>query len=161
MALVSIDELMGRSFHIPSYQRGYRWGKVEVEALLNDLKEFYLSNPKTNEFYCLQPIVLYNNPKKHEQELLNGQQSTLELLDGQQRLTTIYILATYLEDARDLLGLGSTVYSITYATRNGSEEFLKNKKFKTDASGNIDYYYMAQAYKVIKEWFEENEENNN
>ena len=159
MALVSIDELMGRSFHIPSYQRGYRWGKVEVEAFLNDLKEFYLSNPKTNEFYCLQPIVLYNNPKKHEQELLNGQRSTLELLDGQQRLTTIYILATYLEDARDLLGLGSTVYSITYATRNNSEEFLKNKKFKTDASDNIDYYYMAQAYKVIKKWFEENEEN--
>ncbi len=149
MALVSIDELMGRSFHIPSYQRGYRWGKVEVEALLNDLKEFYLSNPKTNEFYCLQPIVLYNNPKKHEQELL----------DGQQRLTTIYILATYLEDARDLLGLGSTVYGITYATRNGSQSFLKNKNFKTPTHNNVDYYYMAEAYKVIKEWFEENEEN--
>lgn len=149
MALVSIDELMGRSFHIPSYQRGYRWGNVEVEALLNDLKEFYSSNPERDEFYCLQPIVLYNNPENHEKELL----------DGQQRLTTIYILATYLEEVRELLGLGSSLFSITYATRNGSEMFLKDKKFKTPTNDNVDYYYMAQAYQTIKKWFEENEEN--
>lgn len=146
MALVSIDELMGRSFHIPSYQRGYRWGRVEVEALLNDLKEFYLSNSKTDEFYCLQPIVLYNNPETHKQELL----------DGQQRLTTIYILATYLAEVRDTLGLGSSLFNITYATRDNSEEFLKDKKFKTHTDDNVDYYYMAQAYKVIEDWFKEN-----
>ena len=152
MALVSIDELMGRSFHIPSYQRGYRWGNVEVEALLNDLKEFYSSNPERDEFYCLQPIVLYNNPATHKQELL----------DGQQRLTTIYILATYLEEERERLGLGSSLFSITYATRDGSEVFLKDKKFKTptnDTDDNVDYYYMAQAYQTIKKWFEKNEKN--
>lgn len=42
MAITSIDKLMGRTFFVPGYQRGYRWGRQEVEALLNDLWEFYL-----------------------------------------------------------------------------------------------------------------------
>jgi hypothetical protein len=58
MALVSIDQLMGRAFHISSYQRGYRWTEVEVKALLDDLWEFARRRPDNNEFYCLQPIVL-------------------------------------------------------------------------------------------------------
>ncbi len=49
---------MGRAFHIPSYQRGYRWTEVEVKALLDDLWEFAQREPNKHEFYCLQPIVL-------------------------------------------------------------------------------------------------------
>ena len=70
MAITSIDKLMGRTFFVPSYQRGYRWGRQEVEALLNDLWEFYLQTKEKkdeeerenlleenkNVFYCLQPI---------------------------------------------------------------------------------------------------------
>lgn len=54
MAITSIDKLMGRTFFVPSYQRGYRWGRQEVEALLNDLWEFYLqTDGEKNVFYCL------------------------------------------------------------------------------------------------------------
>ena len=61
MALVSVDGLMGRAFHIPSYQRAYRWTEVEVKALLDDLWEFAQRRPSKNEFYCLQSIVLKEN----------------------------------------------------------------------------------------------------
>jgi len=142
MALVSINELMGRSFHIPSYQRGYRWGRTEVEALLNDLKEFIESDPGKNEFYCLQPIVLSKN--------LEGLD---ELLDGQQRLTTLYLLLSYLEEARNTLGFDEQLFSLTYATRPDSERFLKEGRFKTHTKENIDYYYMSEAYGCIDEWF--------
>ena len=90
MAITSIDKLMGRTFFVPGYQRGYRWGRQEVEALLNDLWEFYLqtngkknlqTDGEKNTFYCLQPIVLYKDEQARE-----------NLLDGQQRLTTIYLL---------------------------------------------------------------------
>ena len=82
MAITSIDKLMGRTFFVPGYQRGYRWGRQEVEALLNDLWEFYLqTDGEKNVFYCLQPIVLYKDEQARE-----------NLLDGQQRLTTIYLL---------------------------------------------------------------------
>ena len=49
---------MDRAFHIPSYQRGYRWTEVEVKALLDDLWEFAQRTTSKNEFYCPQPIVL-------------------------------------------------------------------------------------------------------
>lgn len=75
MAITSIDKLMGRTFFVPSYQRGYRWGRQEVEALLNDLWEFYLqTNGEKNVFYCLQPIVLYKDEQARE-NLLDGQQA--------------------------------------------------------------------------------------
>lgn len=73
MAITSIDKLMGRTFFVPCYQRGYRWGRQEVEALLNDLWEFYLqTDGEKNTFYCLQPIVLYKDEQARE-NLLDGQ----------------------------------------------------------------------------------------
>ncbi len=39
-------ELLGMSFNIPSYQRGYRWEKENVEALLNDVQEFATKTKK-------------------------------------------------------------------------------------------------------------------
>ena len=46
-----VGDIEGK-FHIPSYQRGYRWGKNEVTRLLEDI----FSNGENN--YCLQPIVV-------------------------------------------------------------------------------------------------------
>ena len=62
------------SFYIPSYQRGYRWSETEVVRLLDDIYQ----NGKKN--YCLQPVVVR---KKEDQ---------YELIDGQQRLTTLYLI---------------------------------------------------------------------
>ena len=45
-------ELLGMHFNIPNYQRGYRWEKEHIEALLNDLQEFALKEGKEpDEFY--------------------------------------------------------------------------------------------------------------
>lgn len=147
MALKSIDELMGRSFVIPSYQRGYRWGRLEVTAMLNDLWEFRMEEPSRAQFYCLQPIVLYHNSTTNQ----------LELLDGQQRLTTLYILLSYLDDKRKEDGYTKLLFTLRYATRAGSETFLQTKGFTRldeEAMRNIDYYHMAQAYGAITDWFE-------
>ena len=38
-----VADLMGKQFRIPSYQRGYRWERKQIEQLLNDLAEFALS----------------------------------------------------------------------------------------------------------------------
>ena len=67
-------------FHIPAYQRGYRW-KEEVDMLLNDIKGI-----NEGENYSLQPIVI---KKKAEKEY--------ELIDGQQRLTTIFLIYRYIK----------------------------------------------------------------
>ena len=76
-------------FNIPNYQRGYRWEKEHVQALLNDLQEFALKDNKgKDEFYCLQPIVVRKN------NILSQEQGhdVFDLLDGQQRLTTLWLI---------------------------------------------------------------------
>lgn len=146
MAITSIDKLMGRTFFVPSYQRGYRWGRQEVEALLNDLWEFYLqTDGEKNVFYCLQPIVLYKDEQARE-----------NLLDGQQRLTTIYLLLSYLDSRRREEGYDKPLFTLEYATREDSADFLAKKLFAPEESevvSNVDYHYMRAAYGYIKDWF--------
>ena len=46
-------------FNIPSYQRGYRWDKKQVEDLLKDIWDFARNDEKKkSDFYCLQPVVV-------------------------------------------------------------------------------------------------------
>ena len=66
-------------FHIPSYQRPYAWTEDEANTLFDDLYDFYQTNPKEN--YFLGSVVLVKNEKPHA-----------EVIDGQQRLTTLTIL---------------------------------------------------------------------
>ena len=79
--IISLENLVNDQFVIPTYQRGYRWTRSQVEDLLNDLKEFEDNNTKSDtDYYCLQPLVV----KEY-----NG---IYRLIDGQQRLTTIWLL---------------------------------------------------------------------
>ncbi|MFC2561261.1 DUF262 domain-containing protein [Porphyromonas pasteri] len=161
MAITSIDKLMGRTFFVPSYQRGYRWGRQEVEALLNDLWEFYLQTEEKpdeeerenlleknkNLFYCLQPVVLYKDKDEQARE---------NLLDGQQRLTTIYLLLSYLDSRRREEGYDKPLFTLEYATREDSADFLAKKLFapeESEVASNVDYHYMRAAYGYIKDWF--------
>ena len=147
--LKTVNDLSDYSFLIPSYQRGYRWTKQEIVDLLDDIKEFEpreILNSKDKTWYCLQPIVV----KRLENNVV-------EVVDGQQRLTTIYLILFYLnqdfvEERRDKL------YSIDYQTRPKSKDFLLNPS-KVDDS-NIDFYYINKAYEAIKEWFEKNNKQN-
>ena len=74
----TIAELKDHRFYVPSYQRGYRWTEHEVTALLDDIYEFSTEGGKR---YCLQPLIV-----KHRDD------GSFEVVDGQQRLTTVYIL---------------------------------------------------------------------
>lgn len=153
IGLKTIGELSGLSFFIPNYQRGYRWTRQQVKDLLNDINEFDASK---DGFYCLQPLVvrLCNEndivAKIHERnklseirEILNKSVGKWEVIDGQQRLTTIYIILRCLDSDES--------YSLEYATRAKSRKFLLNMD-KYDERDNIDFYYMAQAKKTVNEW---------
>lgn len=126
-------------FFIPSYQRGYRWDKIEVTALLDDLLEFLLVNTNKSETYCLQPVVV--------KELNDG---SYEVLDGQQRLTTLFILLSYLKKDDSEINL----FKLEYETRKDSESFLQNLSNEIN-NENPDYYYISQAYNCIDSWFDE------
>lgn len=74
------------SFLIPDYQRPYAWGEVECKTLWEDLFAFSFPNDNCDQFneddeYFLGPIVTFKNDDKK-----------LEIIDGQQRLTTLMLL---------------------------------------------------------------------
>jgi uncharacterized protein with ParB-like and HNH nuclease domain len=140
-----IIDLFGMKFNIPHYQRGYRWEKQEVVELLDDLWSFY-QTAQNGEFYCLQPIVVQNQ-----------KDGIYDVLDGQQRLTTLYLILSFLEERRLEDGYQDTLFELKYETRKGSENFLAEKKFKSEnADKNIDFYHICNAFEYIRIWFSEN-----
>lgn len=73
-------------FIIPDYQRPYAWTEEECQTLWEDIFEFSFPEGKYNQFnndeeYYLGPIVTFKN-----------NEGKLEVIDGQQRLTTIMLL---------------------------------------------------------------------
>lgn len=151
ICVIPFYKLLKKKFIIPPYQRGYRWDKEQLEALLNDLQEFIKNNVKKNmsggetgTYYCLQPVVVV--PDVH----MGG----YVVVDGQQRLTTVFLLLHYLRNEQEW---NFPIFSLSMPSRDVEEEYLCNKKFKNQASeeevGNIDIFYIRQAYDTIAGWF--------
>lgn len=165
----AVSELLGMNFFIPGYQRGYRWAEQQVNDLLNDINEF---EPENGSWYCLQPLVTKKTilninqfktdiqDKTELQDITDAlnKQIRYEVIDGQQRLTTIYLILSYLE--KDTKKAESAeqkkTYSIEYETREDSKEFLEkvSGKNEDEAQSNIDFFYMHKAYKTINNFFE-------
>lgn len=76
---IPVSAIYGDYFMTPSYQRGYRWTRPQIEDLLNDFKDF-AKTKGSDDYYCLQPLVVARDKDEYR------------VIDGQQRLTTIWML---------------------------------------------------------------------
>lgn len=128
-------------FVIPSFQRGYRWEEKQVTDLLEDIKQFANDNVKSDSYF-LQPIVV-------KATWYQGKEAW-EVLDGQQRLTTMLLLLKRLmrrlgEEEREQYE--NALYEIVYTNRPQLDFDAPN------ASDNIDSYYLSEAKSVIDNWF--------
>ena len=149
LGLKPISEIITTKTHffVDTYQRGYKWDKQQVNDLLNDINEFEIAGK--DDFYCLQPVVV----KKKD--------NRIELIDGQQRMTTIFIILSFLDKEK---------FTIDYQTREKSATFLNSiisnnkiqvnewKDFKNEEYDNIDNYHFFNAYIAVKEWFKDKSE---
>lgn len=73
----SVKEILYFHFIVPSYQRGYRWGSNQVAQLIDDIYK------EQGKKYYLQPLVISN---------VTSSELVWNVIDGQQRLTTIFII---------------------------------------------------------------------
>lgn len=147
-----VKSFLGKSFIVKDYQRGYKWDVKEILELLNDFDNHDINNGK----YCLQPIIVRENSVNN----------SFELIDGQQRVTSLYLLLVYLSNSEEI------VYDISYETRLESKVFLsrrilelneyieKNLKWEDFISiegfeiyDNVDIYHFYEVYKTIYNWF--------
>ena len=145
IGLKSVAQLLDMKFFIPSYQRGYRWTEQQVKDLLEDIYDFSKKKEyRKGEFYCVQPLVVREmNEEEKKQNSLEGK--WYEVIDGQQRLTTIYLILTFLKEDK--------LYQLNYQRGLLIKEFLKGSFYDE----KIDYYYLNRAYFSIEEWFKERE----
>lgn len=153
LKIVPIHKLEG-TFHIPDYQRGYRWQRRQVAQLIEDI----MHNPDGQSYY-LQPITVIKR--------VDGGDKFYDLIDGQQRLTTLLLIYKALQQKAEEWAtlnflkkeLVTEHYSICYDTRTESEEFIKDVATKSgdEASKFPDYLYMWHAYQKIKIWLDTHE----
>lgn len=133
-----IGDIQGK-FFVPKYQRGYRWTDTQVRTLLNDLWEH--CNASVQKEYCLQPVVVRHKPEDN----------CYELIDGQQRFTTILILLLYIKD--ELNQNFNIKYTLEYETRPDTTKFLTDIN-GSQADDNIDFFHIFQAKNSIAKWLD-------
>ena len=149
--------LDGKKYIIPEYQRGYKWDSNDINRLLDDINNFSI-NEDLNLFYCLQNITLIENEKEN----------SFNVVDGQQRLTTLAIILSFLKEY-DLIK-----DKLQYNVREQTKSFLDKHIYKpsnsivtiaswdnflSESKQDYDYqdiYYIFNAYKTVQKWFESN-----
>jgi hypothetical protein len=136
-------------FVVPTYQRGYRWTKDQVEALLDDITAFAQQKKDKNAIYFLQPLVVCGDP--------GADQGPWEVIDGQQRLTTIFLMNAAL---RSILERGSIIpFKLTFASRPDSTGLLRKIAENPTihsvpiSIGGIDHFHIHQAWSTIYSYF--------
>ena len=146
----SVKDLFNEKFFIPKYQRGYRWTKPLVTDLLEDVNAFTavtkeIDDRQQTTWYCFQPLVVKQNGRKWN------------LIDGQQRLTTIYLILCYLrEGLAERRRQEAPLYSLEYETRKGTGDWTEVLDDEIKAEANIDFWHIHNAYQTIKKWFSDN-----
>ncbi len=103
-----------KTYMIPVYQRNYAWEEDEITALVKDVLDSSVKNP--NAPYYIGTLVTYKRGD-----------SVYEVIDGQQRLTTIYIILK-------ALGIKDIRNKLTYSARKTSASTIQ----KLDNSPSID-----------------------
>lgn len=158
MPLKNVRDLLGKHYYIPNYQRGYRWGKDEVSKLLDDIWDF--ASHRKSKFYCLQPLIILPQESSDAEETVR-----YEVLDGQQRLTTLNLIIHYINEHFR----GNKKYPemyLHYQTRPESSKAFSSIRIDEDGriqmevglKPSIDFWHIKHAYGYIHNWFTEREE---
>lgn len=87
-----VKDVFSKWFRIPEYQRPYVWDESQVIELLDDVMQARTSNPDSQ--YFLGSMVLRKNSKEEG----TTKYEEYDLLDGQQRLTTLFLITAVVRD---------------------------------------------------------------
>lgn len=121
-------------FVIPEYQRSYVWQKDNIEELIEDL--YYAFENKEDNEYFLGSLVLKNTNNQNFAEY--------EVLDGQQRLTTFFMMIAVLRDLLKDEDYKSTMREMIYQK--------ENKLKKIPSRNRITYYIRDNVENFISEF---------
>lgn len=142
------DEEPGDAYKIPIYQRNYSWKAEEIEQLLSDINDAFRKThkPQTEEKNC----YFLGNIIVTEQE--KGSHIDYEVIDGQQRLTTLYLLLSFLSPGKINLQNALIYQSRPRATEalsrlNSSQKnSFSTQDLTSEDSGILEGYNIIQQF---------------
>ena len=138
----------GIRFRIPLYQRPYTWEKRQVRQLLDDLLECYDPNKEDNPYY----IGIMNVAATEIDEKI------FDLIDGQQRITTLSIMALVLEkwkgSTQDEFDWSDFCGKLSFYGREEDQKFLQYGSMTLNPTAN-----MIEAKNEIESFVNEKIEN--
>lgn len=103
-----VNTIINGQLFIPEYQRPYTWGKVQLKRLLKDLTDYFKG--ETGQHYYLGSVIL------HQDVITNR----LNVIDGQQRLTTLALLANL---------LGKQAPAIVFSAPSSQQQIAQNYRY--------------------------------
>lgn len=132
---IYLESLEPKTYMIPIYQRNYAWEEDEITALVKDVYDSSVKNP--NAPYYIGTLVTY---KRGDNEY--------EVIDGQQRLTTIYIILK-------AMGVKNLCNKLTYGARKASASTIQKLDNYPNLGEDVDngirngYKYAEKALNSI------------
>lgn len=142
-----IDLLDGdkRSYTIPMYQRNYAWEEGEIHQLIDDVYEYHRT-PEKNRYYLGTLVV---NRRRHD--------NRFETIDGQQRLTTLSLITSYLQKRKHAPWYKEV--NLHFDSRETSNEMLKwifntRDVVEEDAPDLSSAFSILNGYMIIKRYMD-------
>lgn len=152
--LLNIEQLFAADYLVPVYQRNYAWREEQIEQLIRDVRDAMA----TQEDYFLGNLVVVQREGRE----------IYEVIDGQQRLTTLYLLLTFLQE-EDTQAQPFTAHSgrlqyesrarATQALHRVTQERAASDSRVLDSGKDADGGIYA-GYAIIQRYFREDRELN-
>lgn len=122
---------------VPIYQRNYAWGVSEIEQLIEDIDS---SIGDSNKNYCLGNLIVNQRDD-----------NVYEVIDGQQRLTTLFLLESY-------LGMNFAKDGLRFEAREKSNRTLNmlSKGNKNELIEELASVEILKGYQIIDSYFKSN-----
>lgn len=151
LTLLNIKALFTESaqYVIPIYQRNYAWGVIEIEQLIQDIYDVSTNDTKGKNHYFLGCLIVY----ERKNQPYDGKKS-YEIIDGQQRHTTLCILLAYLKNelAVNDNKLNNLTFNLTFDSRPRSINAFKNL-YTNGINCEIEEPNIHSAYNIIDRYF--------
>lgn len=119
----NIKEILANdSYIIPRYQRNYAWGKAEISQLIKDIEEFFPKENNENKSYYLGSLVCFKR-----------EEGSFELIDGQQRHTTLTLINLVLKNWTEKVDNTVSVPNLKFDSRKKIQNYIESL-YKTETS---------------------------